>query len=60
MGRRGSAVQALWAVTKALAQGRFIRPAQVRSLWGPPGLALGARKKYGLKAARRAPQFSKR
>ena len=44
-----------------LAQAEFTSAEQVQSPPGSPkGLPFGGRKKCGLKAARRAPQFSKR
>ena len=55
------AVQAFWAPPKTLAQGQFTCPEHIPSTGGPRAAAPhGARKKCGLKAARRAPQFSKR
>ena len=50
----------LWP--KPLMPGEFISPEQMKWIWGPRGALApwGTRKKYGLKAARRAPQFSKR
>ena len=61
MGPRVSAYKR-FAAGKTLAQGQFICPEHVKSSGVPAkGEAFcGERKKYGLKAARRAPQFSKR
>ena len=47
--------------SKTLMPGEFISPEQMKEIMGPHGpLAHGLRNKYGLKAAHRAPQFSKR